>query len=200
MKIYSVFDKEFADYGRVINENFDDIYNVLKDTECPAGVVYNASYKPLEDLKSFDILQDVYYGGMPIQVGYCNGHNNTLNCLEFHLDSEINMSNDEFVLLLGLRTQIVDGKFDTSLVKTFRVPPKTAVEVFATSLHYAPCALDGAGYRVLIVLPKGTNTKAISSPKEPMLRMTNKWLLAHPESNEAKDGAYIGLTGDNIRI
>jgi hypothetical protein len=28
----------------------------------------------------------------------------------------------------------------------------------------------------------------------------NKWLLAHPESAEAKDGAHIGLKGDNIDI
>lgn len=28
----------------------------------------------------------------------------------------------------------------------------------------------------------------------------NKWLLAHPESQEAKNGAYIGLTGKNIDL
>ena len=28
----------------------------------------------------------------------------------------------------------------------------------------------------------------------------NKWLLAHPESNEAKTGAHIGLSGLNIDI
>ena len=28
----------------------------------------------------------------------------------------------------------------------------------------------------------------------------NKWLLAHPESQEAQSGAYIGLTGKNIDL
>ena len=28
----------------------------------------------------------------------------------------------------------------------------------------------------------------------------NKWLLAHPESKEAKNGAHIGLSGVNINI
>ena len=28
----------------------------------------------------------------------------------------------------------------------------------------------------------------------------NKWLLAHPESKQAKNGAHIGLSGDNIDI
>ena len=28
----------------------------------------------------------------------------------------------------------------------------------------------------------------------------NKWLLAHPESKEAGNGAHIGLKGENIDI
>ncbi|WP_238727531.1 DUF4867 family protein [Diplocloster modestus] len=27
---------------------------------------------------------------------------------------------------------------------------------------------------------------------------TNKWLLAHPESEASKQGAYVGLTGENL--
>ena len=32
------------------------------------------------------------------------------------------------------------------------------------------------------------------------LTARNKWLLAHPDSSEAKTGAHIGLTGKNIDI
>ena len=28
----------------------------------------------------------------------------------------------------------------------------------------------------------------------------NKWLLAHPDSGEAGQGAWVGLTGENIDI
>ena len=28
----------------------------------------------------------------------------------------------------------------------------------------------------------------------------NKWLIAHPDSAEAADGAQVGITGDNIDI
>lgn len=28
----------------------------------------------------------------------------------------------------------------------------------------------------------------------------NKWLLAHPDSAEAKAGAYVGLVGENVHI
>ena len=33
-----------------------------------------------------------------------------------------------------------------------------------------------------------------------LLWACNKWLLAHPDSAEAKAGAYVGLTGENIKI
>ena len=145
-------------------------------------------------------LKNDYYGGMPIQLGYCNGHNNKLNCLEYHLDSEINLANEEFILLLGLRSQIANGVFDTKNVKAFLVPAKTAVEIYSTSLHYAPCRQNNEGFRVLVVLPKGTNVENVRSSKEKMLFMTNKWLLAHPESDEAKNGAYIGLKGKNLSV
>ena len=32
------------------------------------------------------------------------------------------------------------------------------------------------------------------------LRACNKWLLAHKDAAEASDGAYVGLTGENIDI
>ena len=79
------------------------------------------------------------------------------------------------------------------------------MEVYATTLHYAPCHVDAAkGFRVLVALPKGTNTAkpAIKNDggDDPQLWARNKWLLAHPDSAEAKAGAYIGLVGENVHI
>ena len=79
------------------------------------------------------------------------------------------------------------------------------MEVYATTLHYAPCHMNEAsGFRTAVALPEGTNTGFVMTEKktteDKMLRARNKWLLAHPESPEAKDGAYIGLTGDNIDL
>jgi len=142
---------------------------------------------------------------MPVQLGWCNGHNTKLNCLEYHRDSEFNLGTEDFVLILGLQAQIEDGFFDTAKAKAFRVPKGVLVEVFATSLHYAPCHTDAdKGFRVLIALPWLTNTDkpAIEPITEEDTFMTarNKWLLAHPESEEAKNGAKVGLTGENIDI
>ena len=76
---------------------------------------------------------------------------------------------------------------------------------YATTLHYAPCHVDAEkGFRVLVALPMGTNTdKPDITPKtaeDKLLWARNKWLLAHPESAEAKQGAHIGLAGENINI
>ena len=43
---------------------------------------------------------------------------------------------------------------DTALVKAFRLPAGVLVELYATTLHYAPSNLGDAGFRVTIVLPR----------------------------------------------
>ena len=200
MKIYSVYDEEFKKYGCIIDEKFLDILEVLKDTPCPDNVIYNPSYKALEECNSFKTLMEDYYGFMPIQLGYCNGHNDTLNCLEYHKGNEIDIANEEFILILGTIFEIENGLFDTSKCKCFKVPKGVPVEIYSTTLHYAPVSVNNNGFRVLICLPKGTNVDRVKSDKNKMLYASNKWLLAHKESNEAKDGAYIGLIGENIKI
>lgn len=87
----------------------------------------------------------------------------------------------------------------------FFVPKGTGVELFATTLHYAPCGLDPKeSYQMVCVLPKGTNgekpnIKNTDSLETKMCFGSNKWLLSHPDSDDAKKGAYVGLTGENIK-
>ena len=62
----------------------------------------------------------------------------------------------DFILLLAKKDEIVDGVLDTAVVKAFKVSAGVPVEVFATTLHYAPCHMDKAeGFRVAVVLPRG---------------------------------------------
>lgn len=207
MKIYSVTDPEFAAYGKVL-EGYDttSLLKALDEkTPLPEGVDYVMSVADLEYTDIFGQLQNNAYGGMPIQIGYCNGHNTKLNCLEYHRDSELNIGSTDFILLLAKADDIVDGKLDTSKVMAFKAKKGQVVEVYETSLHYAPCsATKGAGFKVVIVLPKGTNGAVPAlTPKneeDKWLTACNKWLLAHEEASEAKDGAYVGLTGANIDI
>ena len=137
---------------------------------------------------------------MPIQIGHCSGHNSVLGCLEYHKSSEINMANEDFILLIGERKDIVDGKYDLSKVEGFLVPKGVVVEMYANTLHYCPCGVDGKEFRMLVVLPKGTNVGRYHSELEPALRNANKWLLAHEDTNEARNGAYVGLIGQKIKL
>lgn len=207
MEILSVFDKEFAPYGKVL-EGYDtaELVAAMKNIPLPEeGTAYEPGIASLEACRIFGEFSDRAYGGMPVQLGMCWGHNTKLNCLEYHKDSEINIGTDDFVLLLAKEDEIVDGTLDTAKVKAFKAPAGAAVEVYATSLHYAPCHLDAAaGFRTAVVLPRGTNTYmpviTAGNFEDKLLWARNKWLLAHPDTSEAKAGAYVGLVGENIDI
>ena len=207
MVIKSVNDPEFKKYGKVLEGyNTAPLLKALDEkTPLPEGVEYVMSDANLEYTDLFGQFTNNAYGGMPIQMGYCNGHNTKLNCLEYHRDSELNIGSTDFILLLATMEDVVDGKLDTSKVKAFLAKAGQVVEVYATTLHYAPCsAKKGAGFKVVIVLPKGTNgaVPALTPVNEEDKWMTaaNKWLLAHADADEVKSGAYVGLTGENPDI
>ena len=208
MEILSVFDPAFKPYGKVITGmevTCREILDTLADTPLPDGTDYVPTDPALQALPAAVEVSENLFGGMPVQLGWCNGHNTKLNCLEYHRDSEFNLGTQDFVLLLAKLDDLEDGKLDTAKVKAFRVPAGTLVEVYATTLHYAPCsAKKGAGFRVLIVLPLGTNgPRPEISPKneeDRRLWACNKWLLAHRESSEAAQGAPVLLEGVNLDI
>ena len=113
MKLYSVRDKEFRPYGRVIEGyDFSGLISVLKtDTPCPEnGTVYVASDEKLEGLDAAKVLGGNIYGRMPIEIGYCNGHNTKLNALEYHRDSEVNIAADDVILLLAKKEELDDNE------------------------------------------------------------------------------------------
>ena len=208
MKIHSVFDPAFKRYGQVVEglpDTVSELLEALQKTPLPEGTGYVPEEPLLQELPAAVEISEHCYGGMPVQLGWCNGHNTRLNCLEYHRDSEFNLGTEDFILLLAKQEEISEGTLDTSLVRAFRVPAGTLVEVYATTLHYAPCHVDAdKGFRVLVALPKGTNTEKPDitplTAEDKILWACNKWLLAHPDSNEAKAGAYVGLSGENIRI
>lgn len=208
MKIYSVFDPEFKAYGQIVDgmeDTVKEILAALAETPLPESVGYVPEEPILQELPAAIEISEHLYGGMPVELGWCNGHNTRLNCLEYHRDSEFNLPAEDVILLMARQEEIEDGKLDTAKVKAFRVPAGVMIECFATTLHFAPCHADPAkGFRMMVALPMGTNTDrpGISNKcrEDQLLWARNKWLLAHPESDEAAKGAYIGLTGDNIDV
>ncbi len=206
MNILSLNSLEFKAYGKVVdNVDLTQLVEALKKTPVSEAVAYEPSVEALENTETFKQLTEVTYGRMPIQIGYCNGHNSMLNALEYHKDSEINVAATDAILLLGLRSEIEDDyTYDTAKVKAFLLPAGTAVEIYATSLHYAPCGVDGADFQVAIVLPKGTNYPLpegrIAAPGEDrLMTAVNKWLIGHPEGG-LDEGSFLGLKGENLSV
>lgn len=176
----------------------------MEHTPLPDDVIYTPSVAELEALPIFHTLQTALYGELPIQIGYCNGHNNKLNALEYHRSSEINIAATDLILLLGLQKDITDEyTYDTANVEAFLVPANTALEVYATTLHYAPCSVDGKGFRCVVVLPKDTNLPLDSShqasSEDKLITAKNKWLIAHKESG-IDGNVHFGLQGENITV
>lgn len=201
MKLYSVFDKEFKEYGTVVKDwNCEEILKVLSRRECPEGIVYVPSDQELEALPSIRKMQETLCGKMPIQAGYTNGHGTKMNALEYHKSSEWNVSDEDIVLFLGQRSDLSETyTMNTEKVKAFLLPKGVLVEVYATTLHYTPCQANENGYRCLVILPKGTNypvKEADKTGENILMTATNKWLVAHPEGG-CEAGSYIGLSGEN---
>ena len=168
MHIYSVNDPEFKSYGNVWDnvpsELTSPVLEALSATPIPEGGKYVASAPELEDVKDADKLGFLMFGGRPFQLGWCNGHNTRLNCLEYHRASEFNLGARDFILLVAHRWEIEDGKLDTACVKAFRVPAGTVVEVFNTTLHYTPCMVDDRAPRLRPICPRLATATATGRP------------------------------------
>ena len=206
MEIKKVNDLEFKKYGQVLkNYNCEEIIEKMQKMPLPLDVIYEPSVKDLEESEIFKELMEREFGGLPIQIGYCNGNNNMLNAVEYHRSSEINIAVTDLILLLGWQPDINENHtYDTSKIEAFLVPAGTIIEVFATTLHYAPCNSDNNGFRCVVVLPKDTNMPLEYNVKkngeDALLFAKNKWLIGHKDTDLGKQGAFIGLYGDNISL
>lgn len=180
MQILKVTDEAFRQYGKVIKDlDVSDIITAMSETPCPDDVVYEPSIESLEACKSAQSVSDSLYGGMPIQIGYCNGHNHLLNAVEYHRDSEINIAVTDLILILGKEQDITeDHTYDSSKMEAFLIPAGTTIEVYATTLHYAPCNVAASGFKCVVVLPKGTNTDITLEENTP-----RKTTCSSPETN-----------------
>ena len=201
----SVHDIEFKQYGRVLDVDTAEFVATMKAKEAiKEGVVYEPSDADLEALPLFKQMQDEVYGGLEVEFGFCSGYNNKLNAVEYHRSSEIDIAATDLILMLGRQQDIdyTNNTYETKNIECFFVPAGTAVELYATTLHYAPCHVNEAGFQCVVVLPKGTNTEltfdTAAEGEDKLLTAKNKWLIAHEEA--AIEGAFNGLKGENVGI
>ena len=212
MKVKQVTDTSFRKYGKILTGiDFSEIYNVLEEMDYPEDIEYAASFGPLEEPEFRQKLSNTLYGELSVEIGYCSGHNKMLNALEYHRSSEANVAVTDIILLLGHQSDITeDFTYDTAQLEAFFIPAGTAVELYATTLHYVPIGTKENDYafKMGVVLPFGTNfplgvtlgaeAEKEKLPEEKLLFAKNKWLIAHEEGGE--EGAFIGLTGKNISV
>lgn len=209
VKIYSVKDESFKTYGRIVTGyDFSKAINFMESkTEVPDdGNIYIASDSDLESIPVFTDIQRIFYGDMPIQVGYCNGRNSTYNGFEYHKCSEINIAVTDFLLSLGHVYDIKENHYDNADAKVFFVPRGTVIELYQTTLHLSPLKVRDEGFKNIVVLAQGTNTpleeKIESDDIEScLLLQRNKWVISHPDREPLiKQGAYPGIIGENKEI
>jgi hypothetical protein len=213
-RIQSIYDDSFKKYGAVVTGlSSDAIRAAAARIPMPeAGVSYRRSIPELENTADFQGFLARYGGFKPIQAGLCWGYNTRMDCMEYHRASEVDIAVTDCVVMLGDRRDIDTGEvcaYDSGLVELFRVPAGATVELYATTLHYAPCQTDGAGFRMIILLPDGTNADLPSGALDEALKSSgehrllwgvDKWLIAHPDTAEAKAGALAGIRGENLDI
>jgi hypothetical protein len=207
IKITEVRHESFRVYGTLVTDyDFTEALNYMEDkTLIPGeGNIYKASVPELENLPLKELLENGFYGEMPIQIGYCNGHNSTLNGLEYHHGSEIDVAVTDLVLLLGRLQDMKGGYYFSEDAEAFFIPKHTAVQLYETTLHFSPCKTHSGGFKCIVVLPRGTN-EPLGNEKskygDKYLFARNKWLLAHPDRKPLiQRGAWPGITGDNIEI
>ena len=204
MEIKKITDPAFRKYGKILTGiDFTGLVEEMQKTPCPDNVIYEPSIAELEALPVYGELQRVCYGELPIQVGYCNGYNKKLNAVEYHRSSELDIAASDAILLLGWQVDVTeDYTYETAKMEAFLLPKGVGVELYATTLHYAPCSAGNAGFRVVIVLPRDTNLPldaAHEGGEDGHLTAKNKWLIGHPEGG-LPEGSPLGLIGENITL
>lgn len=203
MKILSVTDPSFKEYGSIIDIDSSEIVSYLKEKAKMPQIntnLYQRDDSEMHRLKGIKEIKEQVYGLGDIEVGYCNGYNSLLNCMEYHACPEVDIAANDLVLLLARKEDIHDGILDSKDVKAFLLKENQAVILNPYTLHFSPCKLSEDGFRCAIILSDKTNMDLESVPKGKTLWKVNKWLLAHKDSKQASLGAYIGIVGDNLKV
>lgn len=205
LELKNIEESSFRKYGRIIKDNiFDEIaeYLIFETIIPENGNTYQAD---LEYFAGSDLKKEIekeYYGEMPVEIGYCNGKNSSLNGLEYHKGSEINIAVTDLILLLGQRKDIKEDGYNSENVEAFFLKNGSVIELYGTSLHFAPCKVDENGFKCAVILTDKTNLPLEAKEhNDPYLFAKNKWLLVHPEKKDLiKKGAKAAINGSNIKV
>lgn len=202
IEVFSVRDEEFKKYGKLLKLDTEEIVNECLKLDFPeTGSEYKASVASLENSDISDVLREQMFGGCPAQIGITHGYNKSLNGLEYHKCSEINVAATPLCLILGLRYEMKGNEYDASKIKVFYLEKGDAVEIYSTSLHFCPCQVTDEGFSCVVVLAKDTNTLLDKPTGDKLLFKKNKWIICHDKNRELIErGVYPGIHGTNYEI
>jgi hypothetical protein len=208
IEICSIFDDQFKAYGRVLdNSPYQNLCKLLEsNTVITPNNVYAANEPKLFDIEAFNSAKN-FFGGIEIQIGYCNGKNTTLNGMEYHKSPEIIVSGTDILLFLATQSDLEDfSRLHSSCAKVFYAPQGSSFALNPGILHLSPSCVHKSGFKSVIILPKGTNLdldekiddREIESK---ILFKKNKWMITHKNREPlVKQGVSIGVIGENTKL
>ena len=200
--IMSVQDDSFKAYGKFcknlpVSSLIESSLSLFFEKE---ETKYVTNHTQLEEHSEALFIKRTLFGEMDIQVGCCYGVNNKLNGMEYHIGEEVIIASTDIILMLGKVEEIdEEGMWDSSHTQFFYLNKGEAVQIYSSTLHLAPCRVDEEPFNAIIILPKGTN-EALEEGPIGILFKKNKWMLAHKEGPAVKQGAKVGVTGENLSI
>ncbi len=203
LEILPIESSHLKQYGQILkNYDFKDMFPISRELVDMDGTTYIADIEKLHQCKSSELLKNQIFGEMTLQLGLCFGENRKMNGMEYHKSSEVVIAVTDVILILGDIRDIKNNSWDSSKAQCFFLPQGKAVELYGGTLHFAPCRVSSEPFCSIIVLPEGTNLplKEVKIKNEPLLFKNNKWLICHKDSPAADNGAFMGITGDNIQI
>lgn len=206
--IRTVDDPAFASYGTVHPHiRVPGMRQYAYERRMPEHEVYEPCCRDLMEMDEAVFFTQFAYGETACQVGLYTGFVNRLNALEYHKCSEVLVEFEPVVLIVGHIWEIEEDRVDASRLELFYVPADTCVELYATTLHFAPCMATPAGVRQVVCQTAGTNTDLehpellTGEGENRLLYQKNKWLLIHPDAAaDFTPGAVQGITGENISV
>lgn len=210
-KILSLDNSRVECYGRLLKNIQVQALIELADkitTIDPAGNTYVPSMPEFENLPIYDEISPLF-GGMPIEIGYCNGPNQTMNGMEYHKSPELFIAVTDCVQFLCKPECLKDfSSCSSDDAEAIYFPKGTAFLLHPGVLHLSPCSVYETGFKSIIILQKGTNLplpddydRNSEDPETRILTKRNKWMIAHPQWRQLIDqGVHPGLSSTNRRI
>lgn len=206
LEILHVEDPQFVRYGAIHPTiRLPEMRKFLYGVERTEFEYYVPCEERLMAMAEADQFKDDLFGQVPCQVGWYYGNCDRLNAVEYHKCSEVLYEYEPCVLILGLLWDLQGGRLDTASMKVFYVPANTCVELYATTLHFAPCKACSEPVMQIVAQSLGTNTPLLkpaqgTEAENRCLLQRNKWVLVHPEHAAAEPNAVVGLEGKNIAV